>query len=98
MAKLKKMAKLFDRNVNELTELMGYTRQGIHLIFEGKIGIDRERLAQMIERLDEEDARLFLLDCEKANEKSRERIRFINELKAMLTGDNLSPTEAKKVE
>ena len=98
MAKLKKMAKLFDRNVNELTELMGYTRQGIHLIFEGKIGIDRERFARMIERLDEEDTKLFSLEIDKVLEKSRERIYFINELKAMLTGDNLSPTEEKKVE
>lgn len=98
MAKLKKIAKLFDRNVNELTELMGYTRQGIHLIFEGKIGIDRERFAQMIERLDEEDTNLFFLEIDKALEKNRERICFINELKALLTGDNLSPTEEKKVE
>ena len=80
--KLKEIAKAFDMNINEFSELTGYTTQGLHAMQSP----NKDKMAAMLERLRKRSDLLYRGDIAIAVNRKRLRQQVIDFYAAKLEG------------
>lgn len=94
---LKDMANCFHLTVNQFCTLTGYSRQGLHQLFNGKTEANKNRMAAMLSILKFSSDSLYSQDIAEAVIQKNTRERFINEIAATCgveLNSNLSNQEA----